>query len=402
MIYFFVLFIFLVFAINFDYHNKRKNKDVYFKIECLILILLWGLRYRVGGDSLTYEEEFLYYPSLSEIIKGGIKDLPFQPLWYYFNAILKSIIPSFVFFQIVHAIIINVVVFIIINKYCEAKFTAALFYYVFISANMNTEILREAISVCIFLIAFNYLINNNVLKYYLFAIIAFFFHQSAVFLFVLPLFKWFLCKTWTIRHYIVVSSVIAVIVFFALNALEYVVGINLLGNDFSSDKAIRYYAKAVATQDTDTGLGGSQFGIRYLLKIFLSLYVIYTVKKEHMDTPANNFVVHIYLFLTIIGFVVGLVADRWSNYFVVLYYCIIANLLYNSFNESKDIIVKIRPVFIISMYTILFVFNYISDSSNGSLSHHNEFYRRYYPYHSVFDPQKDVYRENLRDDELMQ
>lgn len=401
MIYFFVLFVFLVFAFNFDYRNKWKNRDLYFKIECLILILLWGARYRVGGDTLTYEEEFLYYPSLSEIIKGGVKDLPFQPLWYIFNGILKSIIPSFVFFQIVHAIIVNVVVFIIIQKNCKAKFTAALFYYVFISANMNTEILREAISVCFFLMAFKYLIGNNILKYYILATFAFFFHQSAVILFVLPLIKPLFIKSWGVWHYIAVSIFIAVIGFFAINALEYVVGINLLGNDFSSDKAIRYYAKAVDAQGTDTGLGGSQFGIRYLLRIFLSFYVIYSVKKAKLDTPANNFVTHMYMFLTIIGFIIGLIADRWNNYFVVLYYCIIANLLYNSLNSSKDTIAKIRPVLIVSLYSVLLIFNYISDSTSGGLSHHNEFYRRYYPYHSVLDPQKDVYRENLRDYELM-
>ena len=399
MEYFIIFIIFLILAVAFDYRRYTNNRKLYFNLECVILILLWGLRYRVGGDSLTYEEEFLYYPSLTEILKGGVKDLPFQPLWYIFNGIIKSITPSFWFFQLVHAIIINTVVFSIINHYCKAKFTATLFYYVFISANMNAEILREALSVCFFLIAFKYMIENKLVKYYLLAIIAMSFHQSAIFLLILPIFKPFFISTWKLKHYIIISVVIIVLGIVAANAIDYLIGINLLGNDFSNDKAIRYYAKAVASQDTNTGFGGSQFGIRFLLRIFLSLYVIFSIKRVKLNTPANNYVVHSYLLLTIMGFILGVIAGRWINYFVVLYYCIIAELLYVGIS-SRNYMVKIRPLLIVFLYTVLFIFSYTSDSSNGYINSHNEFYRRYYPYHSIFNPQKEPDRENLRYYEL--
>lgn len=400
MIYFLFFFVFLIFAYSYDFRKSSNNRDLYYKLECLALILLWGLRYRVGGDSLTYEEEFFNYPTLSEIIRGGIHDLPFQPLWYIFNGIIKSIIPSFFFFQIVHAIIVNVVVFSTIKQYSKAPFTAALLYFVFISYNMNTEILREALSVCIFLIAFRPLNDNKLVKYYIFATIAFFFHQGAIFLFILPLFKPFLRKSWSLKHYVIIGSFVVIVGSVVANALEYVIGINMLSNDFSNDKAMRYYANAVASQGSDTGLGGSQFGIRYLLRIFLALYVIYAAKKAKLNTPENNLVTHAYLFLTIMGFLVGLIAGRWNNYFVVLYYCIIADLFYESVTHSRNAIVKLRPVIILSLYLVLHVFALNSDSSNGNMKQHNEVYRRYYPYHSVLNPQKEIDRENLRYYEL--
>ncbi len=402
MIYFLFFFVFLILAYSFDFRKSSKNRDLYYKLECFALILLWGLRYRVGGDSLTYEEEFMDYPTLFEIIRGGIHDLPFQPLWYFFNGIIKSIIPSFVFFQVVHAIIVNVVVFSSIKQYSKAPFTAALFYFVFISYNMNTEILREALSVCLFLIAFKSLNDNKLVKYYFLATIAFLFHQSAVFLFVLPLFKPFLRQSWTLKHYVILGGVVVLVGSLAANALEYVIGMNMLSNDFSNDKAMRYYANAVASQGSDTGLGGSQFGIRYLLRVFLALYVIYVAKKTKLNTPENNLVTHAYLFLTIMGFLVGLIAGRWNNYFLVLYYCIIADLLYDCFTHSDKVIVKIRPVLILSLYMVLHVFALTSDSSNGNMKHHNEVYRRYYPYHSILNPQKEQDRENLRYYELYQ
>ena len=102
-------------------------------------------------------------------------------------ALIKSTINDFIFFQIVHSIIINSVVFWFISSNTKNKFTAVFLYFLFLYVLVNMEIAREALAVSVFLVSVKFLQNKKYVAYYLLAIIAFLFHYGAAISFVFPL-----------------------------------------------------------------------------------------------------------------------------------------------------------------------------------------------------------------------
>ena len=119
MIYLIYLVILIIFSIN-EYLGLFKNRKTEGKIGFYLLlflfILLAGLRFRVGGDTLAYMEYFNTMPTLNELPNIDYLSSEYNPFWYLFNALIKAVWNDFLFFQIIHAIIVNVAIFWFIQK----------------------------------------------------------------------------------------------------------------------------------------------------------------------------------------------------------------------------------------------------------------------------------------------
>src|SRR5690606_21188639 len=74
-----------------------------YNVLLLVFIAVAAFRWKVGGDSIAYQETFEdLLPSgfnISEIIDSNAK---FEPLFLIFMAACKAIINKFWFFQLVH------------------------------------------------------------------------------------------------------------------------------------------------------------------------------------------------------------------------------------------------------------------------------------------------------------
>jgi len=168
MIYLVIFLIFLIFAIIFGFGKNSSNfAKICYVLECLTLICLAGFRFRVGGDSLSYEDSFFEIPDLKYLLDSDFSEKVYQPLWITLCSICKSF-GSFTLLQIVQAIIVNVGMFTIIKRYSQHRFSMVLVYYVIFYLYFNTEILRQAISIIIFLFAYPYLIRKKYLRYYIY------------------------------------------------------------------------------------------------------------------------------------------------------------------------------------------------------------------------------------------
>ena len=209
MIYLIVLIILLIGVFKYE----RKNFKIGYKwyiLEWLLLVLLAGLRYKIGGDTASYMGEFDHYPSLSELSSFNFTDAARQPLWYVFTAICKSISQDFVCVQIVHALIVNTVFFWFFKTHSERCFSCVLIYGLFFFMNYNTEVLRASLAVSVFLISYNYLVQKKWIKYFICCFIALGFHLQSILLFIFP-----------VCHYFEKSSFIRtlVIAFFTVSAI---------------------------------------------------------------------------------------------------------------------------------------------------------------------------------------
>lgn len=185
MIYFFVLTLTLYFVFRYDICKKKKGLVLSYKLLLILAVLIMGCRYVVGGDTVRYIRYFDFYPKLGDEM-NLFSYVFFDPGWLLLNSIIKTVYDDFIFFQFVHAVLLNGFVFFFIWKKTKYRFTVVLFYFLYQYLYFNTEILRESLAVICFLFASDYYIDKKWSKYYLVVSIAFLFHSSAFILFLYP------------------------------------------------------------------------------------------------------------------------------------------------------------------------------------------------------------------------
>jgi len=373
-----VIALLILFCHTVDFGQKKDEKFdrvVYFSLF-LILSLIAGLRYRVGGDSLAYQEYFYAYPNLSQLRRFSFGEAQYRPLWYILNATIKSINDSFILFQFVQAIFVNGVIFWFIKRYCKAKYEGILFYFIFGYTYFNMEILRESFPVCIFLLSVPYLLKKKWLLYYLFSIIAFFFHFSAVITFVIP----FLTRRLKIWH-IILLILLVFVPFLFINPYEVFSYFN-----YSSD----FGAKV----ETYTSLNINGYGV--LMQVIAILPVAgFKILRQKCKIPPHVFenLMTAYLVIGIFAAVIGGFA-RFLNYLNILSIIYIVDSFFILKKYKKLYYTKylwsIGIVFIMFGYQTYY---YCRDTSRYQKD--TRFYDLYLPYYSVFNPVVDRQREML-------
>ena len=181
MIYLAVFLILLFPCFKYDVFVKKGGEGIWYQVCLWTLICLAAFRYRTGGDSLIYQDIFEYYPTIPELSDFDFADAEYNPMWYVYNSIFKSLGNSFFLFQLCQAIFVNVTIFRFLFRYCSRFFLAVLVYYVGYYFYYNMEIQREIICICIFLISYPLLEENRYFPYYLLTLLAISFHVSALF-----------------------------------------------------------------------------------------------------------------------------------------------------------------------------------------------------------------------------
>src|ERR1700761_1023925 len=147
MIYILIL-IYIIFLII---KYPRFNQSAIFAYHFLyvILVLVVGFRYNVGIDTSRYMDEYKTFPTLSNLSEVFIKESNYKILWIIFESSIRTLSDSFYLIQIILAVFVNTVVFRVIRIYSLNPFLTLLFYYLLFYLNLNTEILRESIPICI-------------------------------------------------------------------------------------------------------------------------------------------------------------------------------------------------------------------------------------------------------------
>ena len=82
MIYLFVFILLLIPVVKYDLMAKTGGERGWFCFNLVVLILLAGLRYRVGGDTLMYMSIYDDLPSLADLKYFDFAEADFNPLWY--------------------------------------------------------------------------------------------------------------------------------------------------------------------------------------------------------------------------------------------------------------------------------------------------------------------------------
>lgn len=171
-------------------NSKGEYKWQY--IVVIILILLAGLRNRVGGDTINYELHFNEWPDLHTLFSQGFTFSGItQPLWYLINVALKSVWNNFLTVQLFHAIVFNLLLHRFFRKTTDKIFTAFLVTYCMIWWNFNFEVLRESLCVALYLNSLLFLKQKNLKMYILFNIPALFIHYFSFVIIIITFFLYY-------------------------------------------------------------------------------------------------------------------------------------------------------------------------------------------------------------------
>ena len=331
-------------------------------ISCILIV---GLRYRVGIDTLNYMYSYGDKPDLSKLTFEYIADSTEAPFYTLLNAICKSITPSFYLLQFVVALIFNSCLFIFIKKHARNPFLAFAIFFFMNGLYFNMEILKESLAVGFFLLNIDNLLKRKWTRYYLLAIVSLMFHYSAIIIFVFPFLRW-LKFNWVFIGLIVVF-------FFGSKILAEKL-IPLITFASVAELIDRY------TLMIESGRLNTNWIIFALLQaVLIPLCMLFESKSGKWTLGEWEFLICLCVLLGAGCVYFELVFQRFTNYVSVVYAVCLAD-----FFESKKV-GKSYKALVLSAFLVIYTFSYIT----------HDRYRQWIPYHSLFNEKKEPAREKI-------
>lgn len=343
-------------SIRYDiYSCKDVGKFLIWFSLYIYLILIIGFRYMVGGDSYFY---MIYFNELStDDIFNFSFDETYQPFFGLFTKITKLIYPSFISFQVVHAILLNTVLFFFLSKNTKYRFTALFLSFLLFYINFSVEILRESLAIVVFILNYKNFENNKWLKFYLGVIISILFHLSAVFLLVLPFFKVLKLNIWYV--------LILLILFFALNRMQdfFLIFENL---DKINNKITTY---------SEVSFGWKSTIMFFLTRTLIPVGFLYWAKIRYKLIIKYESLICLFGLLGICSVFNTIIFTRFTNYFIFFYCIALSDVLVTLWKIKGVTLNKIKVAFV----SIFIFFSY------GYLSFYwpSKYYEKWIPYYFI-------------------
>ena len=365
----------------------------------VVLVLIAGLRYRIGTDSVVYENDYVDFPTLWELGKFKFSSTRFEPGFVVFASIPKSISPDFILLQFFQSIVVNLVIFWFIQKNTSHRFLALSLYFIALFLNLNTQVMREALAVCAFLLAWPSFRDGKWLWYYLLCILATTLHTSALITLLLPI----MCIPGIKQAFrlgwrtIVISCVILAIGFFI--SVHFKDFFTLLAvNDRMAERAHEYGSDAWSGNVLNP-IGMItlflQFCFYPLVAIFFMRYKYKNlgdrIQQKKFERLEAMVLIGVYFSLLSIPM---FIMARYFNYFGMFGFVLIASLVSDRVYYKKKKF-KLKPVYwviiLLPLYGLIFNSYFAPANKSGTL----KAYMRYYPYNSRFDPEMYRDREDI-------
>lgn len=186
MVYLVIFILLFSLLYYYDIKGNEIRKEFWYGFTLFVLIMVSGLRYRIGGDTINYLYNYYHLiPYLWDITSSNYDAVSYEPLFFLFNSVVKSLGVRFFIFQFLHAAFVNGLIFLYIRKHSRYPFTCILFYFVWMFPMYNFEEMRASMSVVICLFANDFIIARKWFKGIVLFLISFLFHYSTIAIFLL-------------------------------------------------------------------------------------------------------------------------------------------------------------------------------------------------------------------------
>ena len=394
MIYIFIFLLLIYLIYRYDYKHNERGRLFWLVVVTLIFIVLGGLHYRVGFDSLTYEKFYDKLSPLNTITPAKIESSRFAPGFVILASFTKLFNEEPVLLYFIQSGFLCAVVTWFFVKNTRNVFFAFLMFYAFCFTLLVFEQIRESIAVAFFLLAWPAFKSNNWLKYYILSFCALAFHTSATFMFILPIILLpgikqlfiFGKRTW-------LFCLIVLAIAFVLQATfsQY---IKLLAVTESMEELTGKYENTSFIKGNLNILGIVSVIFRDILYPLLALVYFNAIKKRGLF-DGNNERLEMFVILSIYISILSIgvpILSRYNNYFFFFPIVLISDWLFSV------IIVGRRKVRFSFVYWIVIVFPMFITQINSAYftkmnnSGTKKGYMAYYPYTSYINKEKDADR----------
>lgn len=295
------------------YERFKDDANVSMRINIIGIasfFIFFGFRGFVFHDWTSYYYEFdtidVYKLSTYQI--GNIKE--HEPGWLLLNIICKSIYDSYHLLIFVVTAIDVVLFHRFLRKYTDNILLSMVIYLAFGGFASMCNLLRNTLSIMIFVNALPFLEKRKPLPYFLLCIAAFSFHYSSIFYF--PLY-FFLHRR--VNKYVYLAIVIVCNIVFVLHVpiLLSLVRVFHIGGDFL-EKKLEVYTETTGSRGI--GLG---FLERFLTAILIFCYYEkLTTRRKVNQLFINAFLIYLTVFSALSEF--DEIAKRFSILFLFSYW----------------------------------------------------------------------------------
>lgn len=374
MIYSLSILFCVVLAVIYDIKGCQKNKQIWYRILLLWFILLSGLQYCVGTDIFEYIQFYKNFnTSLFKLSDFGYyMNHQKQPGWIILVYLCRLITDDFILLKIIQAVFINVAFFSFFKREAKNVFLCVLIYALLSYLVLNFNAYRHSIALGFALYGFSYLRQKKFLKYYVFVLLAWLFHNSALILVVFPLFHFVKYNRWTLI--ILIVSFLGILSYFnsdnLTNLMFTIIEKGYIGEDLGSLGSTYMSSERQGAHDSF-----AVFSIRRLLILIVLVYYIYRKK----DMFIGSFGLFYLIFCILAGFMQALWRFRLyvDPFYYILLATVIAELPKHHFKQK---------VIAYSIALLLLLYLPIRDYLVPIAGTKWRGIDQYYPYHSIFDP----------------
>lgn len=342
----------------------------------VILILVAGLRWRLGSDTPIYMRQFFHETPLLWKLQAEDMMLGLKPFWKLLNSVVYSFFGKFYVLQLIHAAIVNILFFTYFKKHSQYIFFCILLYFFWLYFSMSMQIMKASFSIAICLFANDFLIERKWVKSYFLYFIALMFHPQTALLLFMPL---FLNLRFNIRG--ILFLVIGLITGYAIQhyLADFLFVFEAIGDDKITNKAYGY-TNVIVEADNSFLRMVTSVGIL----IFEILSIIYVKKRTKIDI--SN--IEPFLMLGMASILVQVNVELFYRYtfYFSFYFILLFSYIAQYFernNRKLSIGLLFVKVFIFFLPLLICI-------------HANRFFQliRYVPYSSILKMDVNKAREN--------
>lgn len=349
----------------YDRPYTQKNGTTLWFIVFILLVLIIGLRYKVGGDTYNYMSYFAWSPELVYWEPFDISG--FEPGFSLLTSTIKTFTDNIYVYQTIIAFLQTCMLMVFIRRNTPYKFLALILLYISMYLYFSTEVLREALAIGGFLLAYPLLERKKYVGYYIVSFLLLTLHSSAVLCLFLPL----------IRNLRLNRKFIIYVFLFIVLGFGMATVMQRLGSFFIFQKLLRYFEYS--------NVGYAWSGFRFIYFSILPLWFLYLSKNRLRLNVKYENIICFQILMGIGLWFVPIVFQRLINYTIVFYLVSLADVIgtclrdfqYRQKISENAYKSRCQLVSILLFFTIL---------AHSSYYIHLNFYERYIPYHSVFDP----------------
>lgn len=384
--YLVVLLMILYGVIEFDIRGRRRNRSALYWGIMLYLALLSGLAYRLGGDGMSYVNEFAAYPPDEGFGWAALTGYQGRmPGWVFLNKFFRLLSPNFALFKLFHAFLLNILFFSGIRYLTKWRFSCVLFYFVLVYFDFNFQLLRQSIAVGFFLNAIPYLGRRKWKPYYLLCLIGLVFHESILVALVLPFFRNLKINK---RLLVIFSAAVALIIVFSTAFAGKIVALAAALSQISPK--IGYYAAGI-----QVGLSFS-FITNVLLNVAIPVFFIHLFVKQ-----GRNRWIYLLVLAYLLIYTMGLyipILYRINQYFLLIFYAFYIEIFAYVGRWIRRVrfgSIRVKPgyAFILLCLCFLLFKARMYQLPYGDTGYPS--YAQYYPYASIVFQKTDPLREAL-------